>query len=352
MCLVLATQRAVISALGGGGVRANMSETLVGKTVRASESRHATGAEKEIPDIREYSKGAPGYFQDWDQHSGVIAGRGRAFLLGKPPDELAYMKRLVAARRDLRDWGIRDLPPLALDDDRPRPPRRALLTKRRSRSLACGAGSPVSPRPPPRPRPRPRRPLPGKGPFPRFPACPRRSWRPCTRSLLPAAHQPQRQAWPWVCRRPSRTSTSPRCARTGTPRSPEAAGPPAGSSRNAQRCPKTSGPRSIGTSRPGDHRPVRNARRPRPGCPRWPRRRRRGPRPGAGGGPPDSRPEAALSGPQRTRWLRRVTVYSFAYSFAGIVRFRSRPCLARGGERIARPAHPSPSLTALRNERT
>jgi hypothetical protein len=47
-----------------------------------------------------------------------------------------------------------------------------------------------------------------------------------------------------------------------------------------------------------------------------------------------------------------VTVYSFAYSFAGIVRFRSRPCLARGGERIARPAHPSPSLTALRNERT
>jgi hypothetical protein len=117
VCLVLATQRAVISALGGGGVRANMSETLVGKTVRASESRHATGAEKEIPDIREYSKGAPGYFQDWDQHSGVIAGRGRAFLLGKPPDELAYMKRLVAARRDLRDWGIRDLPPLALDDD-------------------------------------------------------------------------------------------------------------------------------------------------------------------------------------------------------------------------------------------
>ena len=116
VCLVLATQRAIISALGGGAVRANMSEVLVGKVARATVSRHATGAEKEIPDIREYSKGAPGYFQRWDPHSGTVAGRGRAFLLGKAPDELAYMKRIVAARQHLRDWGIPDLPPLALDD--------------------------------------------------------------------------------------------------------------------------------------------------------------------------------------------------------------------------------------------
>ena len=113
--LLLATQRAVIAALGGGGVRANMSEVLVGKVARATESRHATGAEKEIPDIREYARGAPGYFQRWDPHSGTVTGRGRAFLLGKPPDELAYMKRIVAARRHRRDWGIPDLPPLALD---------------------------------------------------------------------------------------------------------------------------------------------------------------------------------------------------------------------------------------------
>ena len=113
--LLLATQRAVISALGGGAVRANMSEVLVGKVARATESRHATGAEKEIPDIREYAKGAPGYFQRWDPHSGTVTGRGRAFLLGKPPEELAYMKRLVEARRNLRDWSIPDLPPLALD---------------------------------------------------------------------------------------------------------------------------------------------------------------------------------------------------------------------------------------------
>ena len=115
VCLLLATQRAVIAALGGGAVRANMSEVLVGKVARATESRHATGAEKEIPDIREYARGAPGYFQRWDPHSGTVTGRGRAFLLGKPPDELAYMKRLVTARRHLRDWSIPDMPPLALD---------------------------------------------------------------------------------------------------------------------------------------------------------------------------------------------------------------------------------------------
>jgi len=82
---------------------------------RATESRHASGAEKEIPDIREYAKGAPGYFQRWDPHSGSVTGRGRAFLLGKPPNELAYIKRLVTARRPLRDWSIPDMPPLALD---------------------------------------------------------------------------------------------------------------------------------------------------------------------------------------------------------------------------------------------
>ena len=113
--LLLATQRFVIAALGGGMVRANMSEVLVGMVNRQTESRHATGAEKDIPDIREYARGAPGYFQRWDPHSATVTGRGRAFLLGKPPDELAYIKRLVAARRHRRDWRIPDLPPLALD---------------------------------------------------------------------------------------------------------------------------------------------------------------------------------------------------------------------------------------------
>jgi hypothetical protein len=114
--LVLATQRAVVRAIGGGAVRANMSEALVGAVVRSSEARHATGGERELPDIRDYSRGAPGYFQRWDPRSGTVTGRGRAFLLGKPPEELACMKRLVAARRHLRDWSIPDMPPLVLDD--------------------------------------------------------------------------------------------------------------------------------------------------------------------------------------------------------------------------------------------
>jgi hypothetical protein len=114
--LLLATQRAIVKALGGGAVRANMSEVLVGKVARASESRHASGGEREIPDIRDYAKGAPGYFQGFNPHSGEVTGRGRAFLLGKPPEELAYMKRLVETRQHLRDWSIPDLPPLVLDD--------------------------------------------------------------------------------------------------------------------------------------------------------------------------------------------------------------------------------------------
>ena len=149
--LVLATQRAVIAALGGGAVRANMSEVLVGKVARATESRHASGAEKEIPDIREYAKGAPGYFQRWDPHSGQVTGRGRAFLLGKPPEELAYMKRLVrpagtcgtGASPTCRRW------PQTAAWPPPRPPP---TPTPRSRSPACAAGSPASPRPPPGPR--------------------------------------------------------------------------------------------------------------------------------------------------------------------------------------------------------
>jgi S-DNA-T family DNA segregation ATPase FtsK/SpoIIIE len=116
VALVLATQRAVVKTIGGGGVRANMSESLVGVVARASESRHASGAEKELPDIRAYSRGAPGYFQVWDPRSGAVTGRGRAFLLGVPPEELACIQRLVAARAGLRDWSIPDLPPLVLDD--------------------------------------------------------------------------------------------------------------------------------------------------------------------------------------------------------------------------------------------
>jgi S-DNA-T family DNA segregation ATPase FtsK/SpoIIIE len=113
--LVLATQRFVVTSIGGGNVRANMSEVLVGVVERDSEARHATGADAEIPDIREYSKGAPGYFQVWDPRAKSVRGRGRTLLLGVPPRELAYIQRLVKERQPLRDWSIPDMPAMVLD---------------------------------------------------------------------------------------------------------------------------------------------------------------------------------------------------------------------------------------------
>ena len=102
VCLILATQRATQKQTGGGMVRANLSQVVIGNTNRATESRHATGAEAEIPDISEYSRGRKGYFQIWDPQAKEITARGRTFLLGVPPDELAYCKRIVDARRGTR----------------------------------------------------------------------------------------------------------------------------------------------------------------------------------------------------------------------------------------------------------
>jgi hypothetical protein len=102
VCLILATQRATQKQTGGGMVRANLSQVVIGNTNRATESRHATGAEAEIPDISEYSRGRKGYFQIWDPQAKEITARGRTFLLGVPPDELAYCKRIVDSRKGTR----------------------------------------------------------------------------------------------------------------------------------------------------------------------------------------------------------------------------------------------------------
>lgn len=80
--LVVATQRAIQRWTGGGGVTANLTDVLVGNMARASESRHATGAEHEMPDISEYSKGEPGYFQHWKPMAKRVVARGRAFNIG------------------------------------------------------------------------------------------------------------------------------------------------------------------------------------------------------------------------------------------------------------------------------
>ena len=281
--LLLATQRAVIAALGGGMVRANMSEVLVGMVDRATESRHATGAEKEIPDIREYAKGAPGYFQRWDPHSGTVTGRGRAFLLGKPPDELAYIKRLVTARRPLRDWSIPDMPPLALDGGQA---AAAAVTDATTQQIAglrgrlasiTQAATQPARRPPRRPPPAVRIP-PGIPPqigqtlleLLEAPGAPRRQ-RPGSRSANP--RQPPTSTWS--------------CYATGaSPRKPAAAGRPGAV---PHRRPRHAGPAPEDAPPPAG---VRHRGGPRRHGARRPGRRRRRHPGGTGTGPPDQGPAA------------------------------------------------------------
>jgi hypothetical protein len=62
VCLILAGQRATATWTGGAGVRINLSTVVTGMLARDSESRHAVGAENEIPDIAEYSGGEAGFF--------------------------------------------------------------------------------------------------------------------------------------------------------------------------------------------------------------------------------------------------------------------------------------------------
>ena len=49
VCLILARQRATQKQTGGGRVHANLSQVVIGNTNRATESRHATGAEARDP---------------------------------------------------------------------------------------------------------------------------------------------------------------------------------------------------------------------------------------------------------------------------------------------------------------
>ena len=145
VCLILATQRATQKQTGGGMVRANLSQVVIGNTNRATESRHATGAEAEIPDISEYSRGRKGYFQVWDPQAKEITARGRTFLLGVPPDELAYCKRIVDARRGTR----RVLPTveLAVHDRQEHTPEAAApgVSEMRARLAAAKAASERTP---------------------------------------------------------------------------------------------------------------------------------------------------------------------------------------------------------------
>jgi hypothetical protein len=94
--LVLAGQRATATWTGGSDVRINLSTVVTGLLARDSEARHAVGAENEIADIGEYSRGEAGFFQVWDVRAKQVRSRGRAFYMGK----LCEQQEKIIARRD------------------------------------------------------------------------------------------------------------------------------------------------------------------------------------------------------------------------------------------------------------
>jgi DNA-binding transcriptional ArsR family regulator len=94
--LILAGQRATATWTGGSGVRINLSTVLTGMLARDSESRHAVGAENEIPDIAGYSGGEAGFFQIWSTRAKRILARGRGFYIGRIGDQ----QREIISKRD------------------------------------------------------------------------------------------------------------------------------------------------------------------------------------------------------------------------------------------------------------
>ena len=106
--LILAGQRATATWTGGAGVRINLSTVVTGMLARDSESRHAVGAENEIPDIAGYSGGEAGFFQIWSTRAKKILARGRGFYIGRIGDQQREIisKRDPAARPVLEGAGV------------------------------------------------------------------------------------------------------------------------------------------------------------------------------------------------------------------------------------------------------
>jgi hypothetical protein len=96
VCLILAGQRATATWTGGAGVRINLSTMVIGVLARDSETRHAVGAENEIPDISGYSRGEAGYFGVWSVRQKKYVRRGRTFYMGK----IGVQKEKIIAHRD------------------------------------------------------------------------------------------------------------------------------------------------------------------------------------------------------------------------------------------------------------
>lgn len=164
--LVIAGQRATNQWTGGGGVKANLSTVLLGNMARGSESRHATGAEQDIPDISEYSRGQAGFFQVWDVRGKRVRARGRAFNIGNIRDQ-----QVIIRARETGGQPVLPGPVLVFDDnDQPSTVEGSRVTESSMRARLANAlgllnGSAPRPAPkapddkqdtpPPAPRPRP-----------------------------------------------------------------------------------------------------------------------------------------------------------------------------------------------------
>ena len=166
VCLVLAGQRATVQWTGGSGVRVNLSTVVYGMLARDSEARHAVGAENELPDISEYSRGQAGYFGIYSVRQKKLIQRGRTFYIGKLRDqqEKIIARRDPAARPALKGAGEVTAPAPAAPREQPGSALRERLAKVQAQNEE---------------RPREHRDAaPG-----RSPACLRRSWRGSSRAL-------------------------------------------------------------------------------------------------------------------------------------------------------------------------
>jgi hypothetical protein len=97
--LILAGQRATAQWMGGADLRANVDIAVLGRFARASEARHATGAEADLPDMGAYGEGAPGVFLVTELGGGGGYDRGRIFKLSEPADLQAIVDTRLAAQR-------------------------------------------------------------------------------------------------------------------------------------------------------------------------------------------------------------------------------------------------------------
>ncbi len=155
--MILAGQRATATWTGGAGVRINLSTVVTGMLARDSESRHAVGAENEIPDIAGYSGGEAGFFQIWSVRAKQILARGRGFYIGRIGDQQREIisKRDPAARPVLEGAGQITGAAPAQSREQPRSGLRERLAHVREqnegRPAAAGTGAlPVIPGVPPK----------------------------------------------------------------------------------------------------------------------------------------------------------------------------------------------------------